>query len=445
MRKRLRYLSFVVGLILVLLVSQIAFRPVGAISQNVPATVLASDEVYIPAGPFAMGCSDDLSPIQCDPDADPIHLVYLDAYYIDKLPVTNAQYAACQAAGACPPPLSVASYTRADYYTNPKYASYPMINVRWSFANAYCSWAGKRLPTEAEWEKAARGTDLRWFPWGNELPTCERSNLGYLRPGDVLSTPCVGDTVAVGLYPQNASPYGVLDMAGNVREFVNDYYMALYYDKSPYYNPTGPETDINNKGHFARGAGWSDHTRLATNWVRHDEASAEIWNLIGFRCARSTTDAPPPTPTPKPTPVPSDSGYFGEEGGVLWIAYPEHLTAVHVPPVTLTETMTSEIALSVTYTRSQPVGNLVGADHFFVVDGALSARPVEVLLGFRNSGSVIAGTESLYRLNANAWVTDGITTTERSARHILAWIDRPGLYGILGETNRIYLPLVMKR
>lgn len=394
-----------------------------------------------------MGCSDDLSPVHCDGDATPVHLVYLDAYYIDKLPVTNAQYAACQVAGVCPPPLSVASYTRPDYYTNSKYASYPMINVRWSYANVYCAWAGKRLPTEAEWEKAARGTDLRWFPWGNELPTCKRSNIALINPGDILSRPCVGDTVAVGLYPQNASPYGVLDMVGNTREFVSDYYMALYYDRSPYYNPTGPATDVNNKGHFARGAGWSDHPRLATNWVRHDESSAEEYDRIGFRCVRSTSDVPlvTPTPTPTPTPVPSDTGHFGEEGGLLWITHPEHLTAVHVPQKTLTETMDSELALTVTYTQPRPVGNLHAMDHFFIVEGVRSTRPLEVLLGFKNSGGVIAGTQGLYRLDSTVWVTDNITTTERSSGHILAWIDQSGMYGILGETNRIYLPLTFRR
>jgi formylglycine-generating enzyme required for sulfatase activity len=445
MRKRLKYILFVVSLLFMSLLGQVAFRPVGATTENVPANAISGEEVYIPAGSFGMGCAYDLSPIHCDSDADPVHMVYLDAYYIDKLPVTNAQYAACQAACACPPPLSVASYTRPDYYTNPQYASYPMINVRWAYAYAYCAWAGQRLPTEAEWEKAARGTDLRWYPWGNELPTCTRSNVGLMKPGDVLSTPCVGDTVAVGLYPQNASPYGVLDMVGNVRQFVNDYYMALYYDQSPYYNPTGPATDVNGKGHFARGASWSDQDRLATTWVRHDEASAEEWDLIGFRCARDASVAPTTaTPTPTPTPLPSDSGSFGEEGGVLWITHPEHLTVLHVLPGTLSGTMTSEIALSVTYTQSRPAGDLHSMDHFFVVDGPLSAQPVEVLLGFKNSGGMIAGTEGLYRLDATTWVTDHITTTEHSSGHILAWIDQPGLYGILGQTNRTYLPLVLR-
>ena len=442
MGKRLKYALFIVSLLLVLLLGPIVLRPVDATTERAPMPVISSAEVYIPAGPFGMGCSADLSPIHCDGDATPVHLVYLNAFYIDKLPVTNAQYAACQAAGACPSPLSVASYTRPDYYTNPQYASYPMINVRWSYANAYCTWAGRRLPTEAEWEKAARGTDLRWFSWGNELPTCERSNIGLINPGDVLSRPCVGDTVAVGLYPQNASSYGVLDMTGNVREFVSDYYMALYYNSSPYYNPTGPATDIYNKGHFARGAGWSDHPRLATNWVRHDEASAEIWQLIGFRCAHNAPVAPTPTPvpTPTPTPVPSDAGRIGSEGGVLWITHPGHLTALHVPPGALT----SEITFTVTYTQPRPVGDLHGMDHFFTVDESQFADPVGVLLGFKNSGGILAGTADLYRLDTGAWVTSNITVMERSPVHISAWIQRPGIYGILGQTNRIYLPVLIK-
>ena len=442
MNKGLRYLSFVIGLLLLFLVTRTVHFGT-ARGMPSPSVAKAVDEVYVPAGTFGMGCAQDYTGIHCDGDASPIHLVYLDAFYIDKLQVTNAQYAACEAAGVCPHPLTDASVSRPDYYTNPRYASYPVINVRWSFANAYCTWVGKRLPTEAEWEKAARGTDLRPFPWGHEAPTCERTNTAILRPGSILPDPCVGDTVAVGLYPQNASPYGVLDMVGNVREFVNDFYQKSYYATSPYYNPTGPETDL-GKYHLARGGGWYDHLILSTNWVRHDEASAEVFEHIGFRCARSTTDTPPPTSTPEPTPVPSDNGYFGEDGGVLWIAYPEHLTAVHIPPETLTETMTSELKISVAYTQPRSMGDLYGIDHFFTVEGVQSTRPVEVLLGFKNTGGMVAGTEGLYRLDASAWVADRITATERSKGHIVAWIDRPGMYGILGQTNRTYLPLVVR-
>lgn len=295
MSKGIRYLSFMIGLMLLILIVYSA--RIGA-AQDTPATSVATavDEIYVPAGPFGMGCAGDYSTVHCDGDATPIHLVYLDAFFIDKLEVTNAQYAACQAAGVCPAPLSVASVTRPDYYTNPKYGQYPVLNVAWPYANAYCRWVGKRLPTEAEWEKAARGTDLRPFSWGHDEPTCARSNIAILRPGGVLPDPCVGDTVAVGSYPQNASPYGVLDMTGNVREFVNDFYQKDYYSRSPYYNPTGPEVDL-GKYHLARGGGWYDHARLASNWVRHDEASAELYEHIGFRCARNAPVTPVPTPT----------------------------------------------------------------------------------------------------------------------------------------------------
>ena len=109
------------------------------------------DEVFVPAGTFLMGCSNDLFTRECDIDTHPVHGVYLDDFYIDRTEVTNAQYRTCEAAGACLPPLSNKSETRNDYYTNPDYDNYPVIQVDWHRAKAYCQWAGKRLPTEAEW------------------------------------------------------------------------------------------------------------------------------------------------------------------------------------------------------------------------------------------------------------------------------------------------------
>jgi formylglycine-generating enzyme required for sulfatase activity len=407
-----------------------------------PSRASSVEEICIPAGEYVRGCAVDVVNWECGIESSPLNIIYVDAFFIDRLPVTNAQYAACQSSSACPPPISNASTTRPDYYTNPQYAQYPVLNVRWEYADAYCRWVNKRLPTEAEWEKAARGTDRRLFPWGNELPTCDRTNTAILFPGDVLPRPCVGDTVAVGSYPQNASPYGVLDMVGNTREFVSDFYDKHYHARAPYYNPQGPDRDL-GKGHFARGGGWFDHAILSSNWVRHDEAAAEVYEHIGFRCARNAPVAPTPTPipTPTPTPVPSDASRIGPEGGLLWITHPHHLTAIRIPSGSLS----SEVTLTVAYTQPLPTGNFQGMDHFFVVDGSQFNDPLKLLLGFRNYVSIISGTHELYRLESGTWVTDNITMTERTPRHIVAWIDQSGTYGILGRTNRIYLPLVLRQ
>lgn len=199
--------------------------------------------VFISAGEFSMGCDPGNSAEYCRPDLlpwltneFPMHQVYLESYYIEIYEVTNQKYSKCVEAGICAPPLNYSSYTRPSYFDNPDFANYPVIYITWSQANTYCAWAGKRLPTEAEWEKAARGTEYRVFPWGNEQINCSLANY--------WSTThfCVGDTTEVGSYPLGASIYGVLDLAGNVKEWVSDWYQADYYNISPYYNPMGPDT-----------------------------------------------------------------------------------------------------------------------------------------------------------------------------------------------------------
>jgi formylglycine-generating enzyme required for sulfatase activity len=172
---------------------------------------------YIPAGDFLMG-DDDLSD-------NPRRTVYLDGYSIYKNDVTVGMYKEfCQATGHQMPPAP-------DFDEQWSKEDHPIVDVSWDDAKAYCDWAGVSLPTEAQWEKAARGTDGRKYPWGNDWDAGRCANsVGNNRAG----------TSAVGSYPSSASPYGVLDMAGNVWNWCADWYNADYYKSSPTRNPSGP-------------------------------------------------------------------------------------------------------------------------------------------------------------------------------------------------------------
>ena len=218
--------------------------------------------VYVPAGEFIMGSDEG------DSDEQPVHTLYLDAFYIDKYEVTNTQYWECVEAGACDAPL------KTTYYDNADYAQHPVVYVSWDDADTYCRWVDKRLPTEAEWEKACRGTTGWTYPWGEGID-CDHAQYSE----------CGGRTVPVGSKPKGASRYGAWDMAGNVWEWVADWYDSDYYSQSPARNPPGPDSD---KGRVLRGGSWyyrrKDARCSSRDWVNPWYRGGNV----GFRCARGS-------------------------------------------------------------------------------------------------------------------------------------------------------------
>ncbi|MCJ7513055.1 MAG: formylglycine-generating enzyme family protein [Anaerolineales bacterium] len=256
--------------------------------------------VYVPSGDFTMG-SDSSSYA----NERPVHTVFLDAYWIDQTEVTNDMFGAFVAqtgyqadaenAGSSygyDPNTGKTERTQGAGWQHPlgpdsglsDLAEHPVVHVSWNDARAYCEWAGRRLPTEAEWEKAARGTDGRTFPWGNAFDGSRLNsadvNLGAGRgnsdfdDGFQLTSP-------VGSYPQGASPYGALDLVGNVWEWVNDWVDEAYYQSSPSANPGGPDS---GEYRVLRGGSWHDPEDGNRAAYRGWASPADTDITLGFRC-----------------------------------------------------------------------------------------------------------------------------------------------------------------
>ena len=221
--------------------------------------------ILIPAGEFQMGSSGPRA------DEQPLHTVSLNAFYLDQYEVTNGRYQVCVDEGACTPPAQTGSFTRSAYFGAPDFVDYPVVAVAWEQAVRFCAWDfGKRLPTEAEWEYAATGGDGRRYPWGPDFD------------GTLLPT-TANDTVPVGSFPGGVSPFGVHDMAGNVLEWVTDYYDSLYYVESDSDNPQGPEF---GEERVLRGGSFGNPDgQFYTTTRRYHFAPSTAEIDVGFRCA----------------------------------------------------------------------------------------------------------------------------------------------------------------
>jgi formylglycine-generating enzyme required for sulfatase activity len=216
--------------------------------------------VYIPSSEFTMGNGGF--------DA-PVRTVAVDGFWMYQTKVTNRMYAQCVSVGSCSAPTEELG---GPVYSNPEYANHPIVGVNWDQAQAYCSWAQGQLPTEAQWEKAARGTDGRTYPWGNDNPACDLLNLGY----------CSGRTSEVDAFSDGVSPYGLYDMAGNLFEWVSDWYGEAYYSSAPTTNPTGPES---GQYRSIRGSSFETDFDQAESAIRHFGAQVYHSRDLGFRCA----------------------------------------------------------------------------------------------------------------------------------------------------------------
>lgn len=263
-QRRLRFVTITMVGFALLLIGYLALS--GQLNKLIYRPI-AMQWTTIPAGEFIMGSDNGI------PSEGPSHGIFLDTYQIGTYEVTNQQYNQCVKAGVCPMPR-LPTHDRLEQSDN------PVVGVTWEDGNTFCIWADShgRLPTEAEWEKSARGTDERTFPWGKKLD-CTHANYqnSELGPG------CVGDTVAINSYKNGVSPYGVYNMAGNAAEWVWDWYEAAYYATSPSKNPLGPDKGITK---VVRGGSFNGMGIALRTTYRGEEPPKSTSEGLGFRCAR---------------------------------------------------------------------------------------------------------------------------------------------------------------
>lgn len=289
------------SLLLAILLTACAPDPLASPSPtadfNSQAPANAAAVVLVPAGEFIMG--DDHGMI----DEQPAHPVYLDAFWLDQTEVTNEAYRLCVEAGKCDLPSDIS------YFEDSAYANHPVVFVSWRDAAAYCSFAGKRLPTEAEWEKAAvwnPSTNEKFkYPWGNDFD-CAKANFddetkldASLMPGGTTGCDGFVRSAPVGSFPLGASPYGALDMAGNVWEWVHDAFIETdpllfpeqknYYAISPYNNPQGVDPS-NTEYRLMRGGSWNWTFGFGRSTYRLWFGLDDSYDGVGFRCAADNSE-----------------------------------------------------------------------------------------------------------------------------------------------------------
>lgn len=267
-------------------------------TKALPLVLNGADGVemhLVPGGAFLMGSTPgqvEQAVALCtdNPDGDscaarefasemPQHEVYISPFYMDLSEITNLQYRACVNAGGCQPPREGSgTYRRSAYYDRPEFNAHPVVWVTWFDARDYCAWAGKRLPTEAEWEKAARGEDARLYPWGNSFRE-DRAN---------TQDRGVEAIQPVGQYPAGASPYGLLDLAGNVWEYVADWLDPNYYFNAPNEDPRGPNSSPSGE-RVLRGGSYANYNHYARAANRGAVTPDSSTQFRGIRCVMDVT------------------------------------------------------------------------------------------------------------------------------------------------------------